>query len=66
MFWYSHLFKNFLQFVVIRRINGFNIVNEAEIDVFLLLFCFVFWNSLAFSLIQWMLAYRNSNKGASD
>ena len=31
--WYSHLFKNFLQFVVIHIVKGFSIVNEA--DVFL-------------------------------
>ena len=38
--WYSHLFKNFLQFVVIRTVKGFGIANKAEIDVFLELFCF--------------------------
>ena len=38
--WYSHLFKNFSQFVVIHKVKG-------------LMF---FWNSLAFSVIQWMLA----------
>ena len=32
---YSHLLKNFLQFVVIHRIKGFSIVNKAEVDVFL-------------------------------
>ena len=35
MFWYSHLFKNFPQFVVINTVKGFSIVNEAEVDVFL-------------------------------
>ena len=38
--WYSHLFQNFLQFVVIHTIKGFGIVNKAEIDVFLELSCF--------------------------
>ena len=38
--WYSHLFQNFPQFVVIHTFNGFGIVNKAEIDVFLELFCF--------------------------
>ena len=33
--WYSHLFKNFPQFVVIRTVKGFGIVNKAEVDVFL-------------------------------
>ena len=40
MVWFSHLFKNFPQFVVIHRVKGFGIVNKAEIDVFLELFCF--------------------------
>ena len=40
--WYSHLFKNFLQFVVIYTVKGFGIVTKAEIDVFLEFFCF-FW-----------------------
>ena len=35
MVWYSYLFKNFLQFVVINTVKGFNVVNEAEVDVFL-------------------------------
>ena len=33
--WYSHLFKNFPQFVVIYIVKGFTVVNEAEVDVFL-------------------------------
>ena len=35
MFWYSHLFQNFPQFIVIHTVKGFGIVNKAEIDVFL-------------------------------
>ena len=46
--WYFHLFKNFPQFVAIHSVKGFSIVNDAEIGVF--------WNSLAFSMIQQMLA----------
>ena len=38
--WYSHLFKNYPQFVVIHTVKGFGIVNEAEGDVFLELSCF--------------------------
>ena len=38
--WYSHFFKNFQQFVVIHTVNGFGIVNKAEVDVFLELSCF--------------------------
>ena len=40
VFWYSHLLKNFPQFVVIHTVNGFSIVNEEEVDVFLELSCF--------------------------
>ena len=40
MVWYSHLFQNFPQFLVIRTVKGFGIVNKAEIDVFLELSCF--------------------------
>ena len=40
MVWYSHLFKNFPQFVVIHTEKGFSIVNEAEVDVFLEISCF--------------------------
>ena len=35
MVWYSHLFKNFRQFVVIHTVKGFGAVNKAELDVFL-------------------------------
>ena len=38
MVWYSHLFKNFPQFVVIHK--GFSIISEAEVDVFLEFSCF--------------------------
>ena len=35
MVWYTHLFKNFPQFVVIHRVKGFCLVSEAEVDGFL-------------------------------
>ena len=38
---YSHVFKNFPQFVVIHIVKGFSVVNEAEIAVFLELSCFL-------------------------
>ena len=38
--WYSHLFQNFLEFIVVHTVKGFGIVNKAEIDVFLELCCF--------------------------
>ena len=40
MAWYSHLFKNFPQFVVIHTVKGFGIVSKAEVDIFLELSCF--------------------------
>ena len=40
--WYSHLMKNFPQFVVIHTVIGFSIVSEAEVDDFLELFCFFY------------------------
>ena len=40
MVWYSHLFQNFPEFVVVHTVKGFRIVNKAEIDVFLELSCF--------------------------
>ena len=41
MVWYSHLFKNFPQFVVFHTVKGFGIVNKAEVDVFLELLFFL-------------------------
>ena len=38
--WYSHLFKNFPQFVVIHTVKGFGVVNKAEVYVFIKLSCF--------------------------
>ena len=38
--WYSHLLKNFLQFIVIHTVKGFGVINKAEVDVFLELLCF--------------------------
>ena len=38
--WYSHLFQNFPQFIVIHIVKGFGIVDKTEIDVFLELSCF--------------------------
>ena len=40
MVWYAHLLKNFPRFIVIHTVKGFDIVNKAEIDVFLELSCF--------------------------
>ena len=46
MVWYSHLLRNFPQLIMIHTVKGFGIVNKAMF----------FWNSLAFSMIQQMLA----------
>ena len=40
MVWYSHLFKNVPQFVVIHMVKSFGVVNKAKVDVFLELSCF--------------------------
>ena len=48
MVWYSHLFKNFPQFVVIHAVKNFSLVNETEADIF--------WKSFAFSMVQQMFA----------
>ena len=42
MVWYSHLFQNFPQFVVIHTVKGFGIVNKAEVGVFLEFSCFFY------------------------
>ena len=40
MVYYSHLFQNFPQYIMIHTVKGFGIVNKAEIDVFLVVSCF--------------------------
>ena len=42
MAWYSHLLKNFPQFVVFYTVKGFGVVNETEVDVFLEFPCFFY------------------------
>ena len=42
MVWYSYLFKNFPQFVVIHTVKGFSKVSEVEVDVFLKFPCFLY------------------------
>ena len=39
--WYSHLLKNFPDFVVIHRVKIFGAVNKLEVDIFLELSCFL-------------------------
>ena len=61
MVWYSHLFQNFLQFIVIHRVEGFGIVNKAEIDVFLELSCFFNDPADVGNLISGSSAFSKSN-----
>ena len=42
MVWYSHLFQNFPQFIVIHTVKDFGVVNKAGVDVFLELSCFFY------------------------
>ena len=43
MLWYSHLLKNFSQFVAIHTVKGLGVVSEADVDVFQELFCFFYY-----------------------
>ena len=61
MVWYSHLFQNFPQFIVIHTVKGFGIVNTAEIDIFLELFCFFHNPADVGSLISGSSAFSKTN-----
>ena len=61
MVWYSHLFKNFPQFIVTHTIKGFGIVNKAEVDVFLELSCFFDDPTDVGNLISGSSAFSKSN-----
>ena len=58
--WYSYLFKNFPQFVVICTVKGFSIVNEAEVDVFLEFSCFFYDPTDVDNLISYSSAFSKS------
>ena len=60
MVWYSHLFQNFPQCIVIHTVKGFGIVNKAEIDVFLELSCFFFDPTDVGNLISGSSAFSKS------
>ena len=51
--WYSHLFKNCPQFVVIHTVRGFGLVNKAEIDIFLEPSCFFMIHQMLAMDICW-------------
>ena len=61
MVWYSHLFKNFLQFFVIHTVKGFGVVNKAEVDVFLELSCFIYDPTVVGNLISGSSAFSKSS-----
>ena len=58
---YSHLLKNFPQFVVIHTVKGFSIVNEAEIDVFMEFSCFYYDPRDVGNLISGLSAFSTSS-----
>ena len=59
--WYSHLFKNFPQLVVIHTVKGFTVVNEAEVDVFLEFSCFFYDPMDVSNLISGSSAFSKSS-----
>ena len=61
MVWYSHLFKNFPQFVVIHIVEGFSVVNEAEVGIFLELSCFFYDPVGVGNLISGSFAFSKSS-----
>ena len=61
MVWYSHLLKNFPQFVVIHTVKGFGIVDKAEVNVFLELSCFFNDPTDVGNLISGSSAFSKSN-----
>ena len=73
--WYSHLFQNFPQFIVIHTVKGFGIIYKAEIDVFLELSCFfndpavvgdLISGSSAFSTISLNIFWEGLRTGEGD
>ena len=61
MVWYSNLFQNFPQFIVIHTVKDFGIVNKAEIDVFLELSCFFDDSTDVSNLISGSSAFSKSS-----
>ena len=59
--WYSHLFQNFLQFVVIHTVKGFGVVNIEEVDVFLEFCCFFYDPTDVGNLISGSSAFSKSS-----
>ena len=61
MVWYFYLLKNFPQFVVIRSVKGFGIINKAEIDVFLEVSCLFYEPTDVSNLISGSSAFFKSS-----
>ena len=61
MVWYSDLFQNFPQFVVIYTVKGFGVINKAEVDVFLELSCFFYDPVDVGNLISGSSVFSNSS-----
>ena len=59
--WYSHLLKNFPQFVVTHTVKGFSVVNEAEVEVFLEFSCFFYDSVDVGDLISGSIAFSKSS-----
>ena len=59
--WYSHLLKNFPQFVVTHTVKGFGRVNKAEIDIFLAFSCFFYDPTGVGNLISGSSAFSKSS-----
>ena len=62
MVWYSHLFQNCPQLIVIHTVKGFSIVNEAEVDVFLEFSCFFYDPMAAGNLVSGSSAFSKSSE----
>ena len=61
MVWYSHIFQNFPQFIMVHTAKGFGIVNEAELDVFLELSCFFDDSTVVGNLMSGSSAFSKSS-----
>ena len=62
MLWYSHLLKNFPHFVGVYTVKGFNLVSEAEVDIFLEFSCFFYDPVDAGNLISGSFVFSNQPK----
>ena len=59
--WYSHLFHNCPQFIVIHTVKGFGIINKAEVDAFLEFSCFFYGPTDAGNLISGSSAFSKTS-----